>query len=157
MESKFHFTYYFPLISANSISFLHCFLSLISIKFFSSESLFRRQIGVLIFEIRSFLDCLEDSLIVKRRLREDSRGLRIEGDFVGLDTFNKTPSQRHLPTYTKCWSSRKLRRVILPSSFPRTRFTAPEHPPQLMLTLNLYVCASAIIKMIVIARTLVSW
>ncbi len=47
------------MISANSISFTHCFLSLISIKFFSSESLSRRQIGVLIFEFRSFLDCLD--------------------------------------------------------------------------------------------------
>jgi len=59
MESKFFFTYYFPFISANSISFLHCFLALISIKFFSHESLRRRQIGVLIFEIRSFLDDLD--------------------------------------------------------------------------------------------------
>ncbi|UJR15844.1 hypothetical protein I4U23_002770 [Adineta vaga] len=59
LESKFYFTYYFPMISANAVSFFHCFLSLISIKFFSSESLFRRQIGVLIFQARSFLDCLD--------------------------------------------------------------------------------------------------
>ncbi|CAF1559240.1 unnamed protein product [Adineta ricciae] len=59
LESKLFFTYYFPMISANAVSFFHCFLSLISIKFFSSESLFRRQIGVVIFQIRSFLDCLD--------------------------------------------------------------------------------------------------
>lgn len=33
----------------------------------------------------------------------------------------------------------------IPSSFPSTRFTAPEHPPQLMLTLNLYVCSADIL------------
>lgn len=59
IESKFFFTYYFPFISANSISFLHCFLAVLSIKFFSNESLSRRQIGVLMFEIRSILDCLD--------------------------------------------------------------------------------------------------
>ena len=41
------------------MSFLHCFLSLISIKFFASDSLSRRRIGVLLFEFRSFLDCLD--------------------------------------------------------------------------------------------------
>ena len=30
----------------------------------------------------------------------------------------------------------------IPSSLPRTRFTAPEHPPHDMLTLNLYVCSA---------------
>ena len=32
-----------------------------------------------------------------------------------------------------------------PSSFPRTRFTAPEQPPHDMLTLNLYVCSADIL------------
>ncbi|CAF0793199.1 unnamed protein product [Rotaria sp. Silwood1] len=59
VESNLHFTYYFPLISANAISIFHCCLSLISIKFFSSESLYQRRIGVLIFEIRTFLDDLD--------------------------------------------------------------------------------------------------
>ncbi|CAF2809568.1 unnamed protein product [Rotaria sp. Silwood2] len=59
VESNLHFTYYFPSISANAISIFHCCLSLISIKIFSSGSLFRRRIGVLIFECRSFLDCLD--------------------------------------------------------------------------------------------------
>ncbi|CAF1300334.1 unnamed protein product [Adineta steineri] len=59
IESKLHFTYYLPMISANSVSFFHCFLSLISIKFLSSESLHRRQIGVVIFQFRTFLDCLD--------------------------------------------------------------------------------------------------
>ena len=31
---------------------------------------------------------------------------------------------------------------LLPSSFFRTRLTAPEQPLQLMLTLNLYVCSA---------------
>ncbi|CAF1005223.1 unnamed protein product [Rotaria sordida] len=59
VESNLHFTYYFPSISVNIISIFHCFLSLISIKFFSSELLFQRRIGILIFEFRNFLDCLD--------------------------------------------------------------------------------------------------
>ena len=79
MESKFSFTYYFPLISANSVSFLHCFLSLISIKFFSSESLCRRQIGVLIFEFRSFLDCLDGVIF-----RAHTKNQRYKSYYGGL-------------------------------------------------------------------------
>lgn len=59
VESNLHFTQHFPSITANSISIFHCFLSIVCVKFFSSESLFRRRIGVLIFEFRSFLDCLD--------------------------------------------------------------------------------------------------
>ncbi|CAF1029913.1 unnamed protein product [Rotaria sp. Silwood1] len=59
IETKLHFTYYFPFISANAISLFHCFLSLITMKFLSSESLFRRQIGVIIFQFRTFLDCFD--------------------------------------------------------------------------------------------------
>jgi hypothetical protein len=87
MESKLHFTYYFPFISANSISFSHCFLSLISINFFSSESLFRRQIGVLIFQIRTFLDCLDG--VVFRAHAKNQRYKSYYGDFgYYIDAFS---------------------------------------------------------------------
>jgi hypothetical protein len=79
VESVFHLTTYFPLISANSISFTHCLLSLISIKFFSSESLSRRQIGVLIFEFRSFLDCLDGVVF-----RAHSKTQRYKSYYGGL-------------------------------------------------------------------------
>ncbi|CAF2921563.1 unnamed protein product [Rotaria sp. Silwood2] len=59
IQTKLHFTYYFPFLSANFISLFHCFLSLVSIKFLSSESLCRRQLGVIIFQVRTFLDCLD--------------------------------------------------------------------------------------------------
>jgi hypothetical protein len=39
---------------------------------------------------------------------------------------------------------RKRDRRTVPSSLPRTRFTAPEQPPQDMLTLNLYVCSDMV-------------
>ncbi|CAF3733899.1 unnamed protein product [Rotaria sordida] len=68
VESNLHFTYYFPSISANIISIFHCFLSLISIKFFSSELLFQRRIGILIFEFRNFLDCL-DGVVFRARIK----------------------------------------------------------------------------------------
>ncbi|CAF0966066.1 unnamed protein product [Rotaria sordida] len=53
---------------SNIISIFHCFLSLISIKFFSSELLFQRRIGILIFEFRNFLDCL-DGVVFRARIK----------------------------------------------------------------------------------------
>lgn len=45
---------------------------------------------------------------------------------------------------------RKWRKDDIPSSFFKTRSTAPEQPLQDMLTLNLYVCSkSAILKCVV--------
>lgn len=41
------------------MSYFHCFLSLISVKYFSSKLLFHRRIGVLIFQFRTFLDCFD--------------------------------------------------------------------------------------------------
>lgn len=59
VENSLHFSHYFPFISANVISFVHCCLSLISFKFFSSDSLIWRQVGVLLFQLRNFLDSLD--------------------------------------------------------------------------------------------------
>ncbi|CAF3069241.1 unnamed protein product [Rotaria socialis] len=70
IESKLHFTDYFPFISANAISFFHCCLSVISIRFFSSDSLLKRRIGVFIFVCRNFLDCLDG--IVYRAHKKNS-------------------------------------------------------------------------------------
>lgn len=74
-----HFTYYFPYISANVISYFHCLLSLISIKFLSSESLFRRQIGVIIFQFRIFLDSFDG--VVFRAHSINRRYKSYYGDF----------------------------------------------------------------------------
>ncbi|CAF3069259.1 unnamed protein product [Rotaria socialis] len=68
VESDLYFTSYFPSISPNAISMFHCFLSIISIKFFSSDSLLQRRIGVLIFEFRNFLDCL-DGVVFRARIK----------------------------------------------------------------------------------------
>lgn len=59
VENSLHFSHYFPFISANVISFAHCCLSLISCKFFSSDLLIWRQVGVLLFQLRNFLDSLD--------------------------------------------------------------------------------------------------
>ncbi|CAF0867283.1 unnamed protein product [Rotaria sordida] len=79
LETKLHFTYYFPFISANVISYFHCFLSLISIKFISNESLFRRQIGVIIFQFRTFLDCFDG--VIYRAHTNDKRFKSYYGNF----------------------------------------------------------------------------
>jgi len=59
VENSLHFSHYFPFISANMISFAHCCLSLISFKFFSSDLLIWRRVGVLLFQMRNFLDSLD--------------------------------------------------------------------------------------------------
>ncbi|UJR30754.1 hypothetical protein I4U23_018274 [Adineta vaga] len=79
IETKLYFTYYFPFISANAISYFHCFLSLISVKFLSSESLFRRRIGVCIFQFRTFLDCVDG--VVFRAHSHNKRYKSYYGDF----------------------------------------------------------------------------
>ncbi|CAF0963574.1 unnamed protein product [Adineta steineri] len=79
IENTLHFTYYFPFISANAISYFHCFLSIVSMKFLSSESLFRRQIGVCIFQFRIFLDCLDG--VVFRAHSHNKRYKSYYGDY----------------------------------------------------------------------------
>ena len=61
------------------ISYFHCFLSVISIKFLSHEQLFQRQIGVLIFQIRIFLDSLDG--VVFRAHTRNQRYKSYYGDF----------------------------------------------------------------------------
>ncbi|CAF1511402.1 unnamed protein product [Rotaria magnacalcarata] len=79
VETKLHFTYYFPFISANAISYFHCFLSLVSMKFVASESFSRRQLGVVIFQFRTFLDCLDG--VVFRAHSNNKRYKSYYGDF----------------------------------------------------------------------------
>ncbi|CAF3210291.1 unnamed protein product [Rotaria socialis] len=79
VETKLHFTYYFPFISANAVSFFHCFLSVVSMKFVASESFSRRQLGVLIFQFRTFLDCLDG--VVFRAHSNNKRYKSYYGDF----------------------------------------------------------------------------
>ncbi|CAF1055572.1 unnamed protein product [Adineta ricciae] len=79
VETTLHFTYYFPFISANAISYFHCFLSLISVKFLASESLFRRRLGVCIFQFRTFLDCVDG--VVFRAHSHNKRYKSYYGDF----------------------------------------------------------------------------
>lgn len=59
VELKLHFSEIFPFISANTISIFHCILSIVCIRFFISDSLFTRQLGVVIFQFRNFLDSLD--------------------------------------------------------------------------------------------------
>lgn len=68
IESTLHFTHYFPFLSANVISIFHCCLSIVSIKFLSHECLFRRRLGVIIFQIRIFLDSF-DGVIFRKQIR----------------------------------------------------------------------------------------
>lgn len=62
IEFKFNFSESFPYITANVISLFHCFLSIISIRFLINDSLFWRQIGVVIFQFRNFLDSFDGTI-----------------------------------------------------------------------------------------------
>lgn len=55
--TKFSKIFYF--ISPNMISFTHLFLALLAAKFVSSDSLKTRRIGVLLYELRTWLDSLD--------------------------------------------------------------------------------------------------
>jgi hypothetical protein len=59
IETNLHFSEIFPFISANIISITHCILSVVSTKFLCSNSLFKRQFGVCIFQFRNFLDSFD--------------------------------------------------------------------------------------------------
>ncbi|KAK3099769.1 hypothetical protein FSP39_009353 [Pinctada imbricata] len=54
-----HFSKVFYFITPNMISFFHLFLAVVSAKFVSSDSLRTRRLGVVIYQIRSWLDSLD--------------------------------------------------------------------------------------------------
>lgn len=57
MATKFSTTFTF--ITPNVISFTHLFLGLLSGKFVASENLYDRRIGVVIFQVRTWLDAFD--------------------------------------------------------------------------------------------------
>lgn len=59
VEYAFGFSELFPFVGANVISFTHCVLSVISIKYLTHDSLFWRQFGVCLFQFRNFLDSFD--------------------------------------------------------------------------------------------------
>lgn len=62
-------------ITPNSISFFHVFVAILSAKCISSDSLPYRRIGVLLFEVRTFLDDMDGHVA---RARKNIRGERSE-------------------------------------------------------------------------------
>ena len=80
------------------------------------------------------LDLLEDHLVGERLFCDDFGRLCFEGDVVRLDAWE---SQRCTRGGAEERGRGERGSVDLPSSFLRTRSTAPEQPPQLMAMLNL--------------------
>lgn len=64
-----------PWITPNSISFFHVFVAILSAKCISSDSLAYRRIGVVLFEIRTFLDDMDGHVA---RVRKNIKGERSE-------------------------------------------------------------------------------
>lgn len=62
-------------ITPNSISFFHVFVAILSAKCISSDSLSYRRVGVLLFEVRTFLDDLDGHVA---RARKHIKGERSE-------------------------------------------------------------------------------
>jgi hypothetical protein len=75
--------------------------------------------------------------------------LCVEGHVVGFDAWKLIVSEvLFRGGGIRAWGKDGLRgggKEDRPSSFPSTLFTAPEQPPQLILTLNLYVCSADIL------------
>ena len=82
--------------------------------------------------LAGLLDGAQHGLVGERGVCDDSGELRIEGDIVGLHTCFGGVCQLRVRGQRE---GRKGRDG--PSSLPKTRFTAPEQPPQDMDTLNL--------------------
>ena len=59
VESFFCFSKMFPFISANVISLIHCVLSLVSVRYLTHDSLRWRQFGVVLFQVRNWLDSFD--------------------------------------------------------------------------------------------------
>ena len=59
VESALGFSRLFPRITANAVSALHCILSLVSVRYLAHDSLFWRQCGVALFQIRNWLDSFD--------------------------------------------------------------------------------------------------
>uniref|UniRef100_T1JBG1 Ceramide phosphoethanolamine synthase n=1 Tax=Strigamia maritima TaxID=126957 RepID=T1JBG1_STRMM len=66
-----HFSSVFSFITPNMISVSHVFVAIIAVKFIASDTLLMRQVGVLLFEFRSFLDCL-DGVLARVRNKQES-------------------------------------------------------------------------------------
>lgn len=64
-----HFTSIFSFVTANMVTWSHMIVSLISARFFISESLCMRRIGVILYEFRTWLDAL-DGVVARARLHE---------------------------------------------------------------------------------------
>jgi hypothetical protein len=75
------------------------------------------------------LDLLEHSRVVERISGDDLSGLRLEGYVIGLDACKSRSVSRGRINVGEGGGA--------PSSFLRTRSTAPEQPPQLIAMLNL--------------------
>lgn len=85
------------------------------------------------------LDGAQDSLVWEGGIGDNNSGLGVEGDVVGFDTWGMRQLKWVLGERLRIGETRDA-----PSSLPSTRFTAPEQPPQVMLTLNLYVCSDMV-------------
>jgi hypothetical protein len=79
-----------------------------------------------------FLDLLEHFVVGERVFGNDLSVLLLERDVVRFDTYRNISRNTLVPQNRDC----------IPSSFFRTRSTAPEQPPQLMAMSNLYVCSA---------------
>lgn len=89
LETNFHLTRHFPWLSANFISIFHSFLALISIKLLSNENLSQRRIGVVIFQLRNFFDCLDG--VIFRAQTNKTRYTSYYGEFgYFVDCFSDT-------------------------------------------------------------------
>jgi len=80
--------------------------------------------------LAGLLDLLQYSRIIHRVRGNDVRGLAIERDVERLDAYSDHISRLQTGSMCEVYS-------ILPSSFFSTLSTAPEQPPQVMVTLNL--------------------
>ncbi|KAH3694319.1 ceramide phosphoethanolamine synthase-like [Dreissena polymorpha] len=84
-----HFSEVFYFITPNMITFTHVFLAFVAVKCIVSDSLKNRRIGVILYEIRTFLDALDGAVY---RARAVNKTYESHHDEIGywIDSFCDT-------------------------------------------------------------------
>lgn len=85
-----HFSTMFYFITPNMISFFHLALAFVASRFVANESLYYRRIGVLMYEVRTFLDTM-DGVVFRSHTHT-------KGNFISIHYVNS--QKLHLIMFT---------------------------------------------------------
>jgi len=121
-EEFTHFAKVFSFITPNMVSFTHLFLGFVSAKFVTSESLRQRRLGVVVFEIRMWLDVYDGIIYRVHRgevLYQSNR--ESMGYFVDILCDTTAGMALCFGVLFYLWKTSQTRIVTLPDYLPRSK------------------------------------